>query len=122
MRGQRPRGKAAGDAGDEPLLRLRGDEPELYLEYNAMLIRRVRWALNASPEDIDDACEFAWVQFLRRQPDRDRLWRSWLFETAKRQAWRLAAQRGDTLAIVDVDDPSLAVHSLGASVLECDER
>ena len=82
-------------------------EPELYLEYYAKLLRRVWWAVNASPEDIEDACAFAWVQFLRRQPDRDRPWRSWLFETAKRQAWRLAAQRGDTLAIVDVDDQAV---------------
>jgi DNA-directed RNA polymerase specialized sigma24 family protein len=89
----------------------------LYLEYNAKLIRRVRWAVRASPEDIEDACAFAWVQFLRRQPDRDRPWRSWLLETAKRQAWRFAAQRGDTLAIVDVDDPGL-----GTTVEPADPR
>jgi hypothetical protein len=35
----------------------------LYLEYNAELIRRVLWAVDASPEDIEDACAFAWVQF-----------------------------------------------------------
>jgi RNA polymerase sigma factor (sigma-70 family) len=60
--------------------------------------------VKASREDVEDACAFAWVQFLRRQPDRDRAWRSWLFETAKRQAWTLAARRSETLAIVNVDE------------------
>jgi hypothetical protein len=28
--------------------------------------------VNTSPEFIDDACAFAWAQFIGRQPDRDR--------------------------------------------------
>ncbi len=43
--------------------------------------------------DIEDACSFAWVQFFRYQPSRDREWRGWLFRTAQREAWRLNAQQ-----------------------------
>jgi hypothetical protein len=81
--------------GDEPPIRFRGDEPELFLEFNHELIRKVRSAVRADPADIEDACSFAWVQFFRYQPYRDREWRGWLFRTAQREAWRLNAQHFD---------------------------
>jgi hypothetical protein len=37
---------------------------------------------------IDDACAFAWQQFLLEQPDRERAWRGWLVTTAEREVWR----------------------------------
>ena len=40
---------------------------------------------------IEDACAFAWKQFLERQPPRDEDRRGWLFRTAQRQAWVLEA-------------------------------
>ncbi len=64
-------GTASDEAGDEPPLRLRGDEPELYLEFNHRLIRMVRAAVRAPLDDIEDAYAMAWVAFLRNQPDRD---------------------------------------------------
>jgi DNA-directed RNA polymerase specialized sigma24 family protein len=47
-----------------------------------MVQRRV----NTSPDIVDDACNFAWTEFLRYQPDRDRNWRSWLVTTAQHEA------------------------------------
>jgi DNA-directed RNA polymerase specialized sigma24 family protein len=41
------------------------------------------------PDIVDDACAYAWTQFLHYQPDRNRGWRSWLITTAEREAWRL---------------------------------
>jgi DNA-directed RNA polymerase specialized sigma24 family protein len=38
---------------------------------------------------IEDACAFAWAQFLEHQPDRERNWRGWMLTTATRQAWKL---------------------------------
>ena len=71
----------------------RGDEAELFALYNDDLMRRVRGAVRTSPETIEDACSFAWAQFLRTQPDRDRGWRAWLFVTAQRAAWVLDRER-----------------------------
>ena len=51
--------------GDEPPIRFRGDEADLYLAHNDQLIRDVRAAVRAHPADIEDACAFAWVQFFR---------------------------------------------------------
>ena len=80
------------------------DEPELFLAFNDDLIRHVSHAVRASREDIEDACAFAWVEFLRVQPDREREWRGWLFRTAQRQAWKLNARHADTRAIVNIDE------------------
>ena len=66
-----------------------GDEGLLFLEFNDHLLRRVDALVHAAPQTIEDACAFAWLQFLRRQPDRDGQWKSWLVQTAQREAWRL---------------------------------
>ena len=44
---------------------------------------------NTSPDIVDDACAFAWMQFMRLQADRNRSWRSWLVTVAEREVWRL---------------------------------
>ena len=51
----------------------------------------LRATVNSSLETADDACAFAWVQFMREQPDREQSWRGWLFRVAQREAWRLNA-------------------------------
>jgi DNA-directed RNA polymerase specialized sigma24 family protein len=66
-----------------------GDEAELFREFNARLVRIVGRRTSAPRETVDDACAFAWQQFLQHQPDRDRNWRGWLVTTAEREAWRL---------------------------------
>lgn len=70
--------------GDRP--RLRGDEADLFREYNRRFVRTVQSRTNAPREIVDDACGFAWQQFMRHQPDRDRNWRSRLLTTAEREA------------------------------------
>ena len=84
-------GTEAESGGDEPPIRLRGDELDLYGEFHAELWRTIRATVRAPIETIDDACSFAWMQFLRYQPDRDASWQGWLVTTAQREAWRLNA-------------------------------
>ncbi len=75
----------------EPHVRrpLQGDEAALFESFDRHLRRMVRRKVNTSPDIVDDACAFAWSQFLRYQPDRARAWRSWLVTTAEREALRL---------------------------------
>src|ERR1700752_907019 len=68
----------------------RGDEAELLRAFNAELVRTVAGAVReTTPHTIEDACAYAWAQFMERQPDRELNWRGWLFRTAQRQAWLL---------------------------------
>ena len=97
----------AKDASDrEPPIRFRGDEPELYLAYNHVLNGLIRRDVGAALEDIEDACQFAWIQFFRYQPDRDRNWRAWLYRTAQREAWRLTAVRRSEVSIEPETGPA----------------
>jgi DNA-directed RNA polymerase specialized sigma24 family protein len=66
-----------------------GDEAELFRKFNPHFVRIMQRRTNAPREIVDDACAFAWQQFLQHQPDRDRNWRAWLVTTAEREAWRL---------------------------------
>jgi hypothetical protein len=70
-----------GDSGRPPL---RGDKAELFRDFNHQFVRIVQWRTNAPREIVDDACRFAWQQFMRHQPDRDRNWRAWMITTAER--------------------------------------
>jgi RNA polymerase sigma factor (sigma-70 family) len=74
-------------SGDDA--RFLGDEAELFEEFGRELVRRIRARVNTSPELIEDACAFAWLQFMLYPPDRQRAWRAWLTTTAEREAWRL---------------------------------
>jgi DNA-directed RNA polymerase specialized sigma24 family protein len=74
-------------------IRFRGDEPDLFLKFNRQLVRNVSQVVIADTEDVKDACAFAWLQFLRYQPERDQNWQGWLFRTAQRETWRLTAIR-----------------------------
>ena len=68
----------------------RGDEGELFRDFNDELVRAVTASVRAStPQNIEDACAFARATFMERQPDRDRNWRGWLFRVAQRETWRL---------------------------------
>src|SRR4051812_12021281 len=67
-----------------------GDEAELFRTYNATLMRHVARSLSlADPGVVEDACAFAWMQFMQHQPDRERNWHGWMFRAAQREAWRL---------------------------------
>lgn len=68
---------------------LRGDEAEVYNTHRLALERAVRRAVIAPAACIEDACSFAWLQFLRLQPDRPTVF-AWLRTVAIREAWRLS--------------------------------
>ncbi len=99
------------------LPRTRGDEGELYREFNPTLMRLLASRLyGPSSETVEDACSFAWAQFLQHQPDRDRGWRSWLIQTAQRQAWLIEhearSQTPDALIENQADDGRIVPLSL----------
>jgi RNA polymerase sigma factor (sigma-70 family) len=71
-------------------LRLQGDEAQVFARMRAPLRSVVKRRVDASDESIADACSFAWLQFLRRQPPRDEFLFAWLITTAVRIAWRLS--------------------------------
>src|SRR3954447_25244838 len=82
----------------------RGDEAELFRSYNDELLRTVAANVHhTSPQVIEDACAFAWAQFLQEQPDRDRNWQGWLFRTAQRQAWALNRDESDHVGLRDFE-------------------
>ena len=58
---------------------------------------------HCTPQIIEDACSFAWAEFLRHQPDREHNWRGWIFRTAQRQAWVLAREARDGLPLMSSD-------------------
>jgi RNA polymerase sigma factor (sigma-70 family) len=70
-----------------------GDEADLFREFNPRLARIVQGRTDAPPDIVDDACAFAWQQFMQYQPDRDRHWKAWLVTTAQRELWRLWRQQ-----------------------------
>jgi DNA-directed RNA polymerase specialized sigma24 family protein len=87
---------------------LLGDEAELFQSFHRRLTRIVQHLVNTSPDIVDDACNYAWMEFIRHQPDRDGAWKAWLVTTAQREAWKLdAKERAHTGFEVDVRDDVL---------------
>jgi DNA-directed RNA polymerase specialized sigma24 family protein len=70
---------------------LKGDEADVYRQHHAHLLNVLRAQVNTTDPIREDACSFAWLQFLRLQPERDTAF-SWLCTTAIREAWRLTTQ------------------------------
>src|ERR671937_2874531 len=91
-------------ADERARARPHGDEAELFRAVNDELLRKISGTVNAPPELIEDACAFAWTQFLEHQPDRERSWRGWLFRVAQREAWALARDRRTAVHITDPDE------------------
>jgi hypothetical protein len=82
-------------ADHDPPAPLRGDEATPYRDFNDELMREVgRRVLHDMPDTVEEACAFAWAQFLRRQPSREQNWHGWLFLTAMRQAWAIELTGG----------------------------
>jgi DNA-directed RNA polymerase specialized sigma24 family protein len=69
---------------------LRGDEDRLYRQHHRELHRVVAHAVRAPRELIEDACQTAWANLLRTQPDRYAIF-AWLRVVAIHEAYRLAA-------------------------------
>jgi hypothetical protein len=60
-----------------------GDEADLFRTFNDELMQCIdRSVRDSTPQTIEDACAFAWTEFMRHQPSRDRNWQGWLFRAA----------------------------------------
>lgn len=68
--------------------RPRGDEAELFERYHRRLIRLTAYDVKTSPENIEEACAFAWAQLLSHDVRRDTAF-AWLKQVARREAIRL---------------------------------
>jgi len=97
---------------------LHGDEASLFEANHAQLLKIVRAAVNASPQTIEDACAFAWVQLLRYQPERRHLM-SWLVKVATREAWRLTGQEWQAAADAPALEAATSEEPTTDDRLEC---
>lgn len=90
--GHHPRG-SSGTTG-------RPTEAALYDEYANQLLRIVGSQVRTAQENVEDACHFAWVQYLSRakQIHQDGA-RGWLATTAIRQAWKLDTRQRRELSL-----------------------
>jgi len=69
--------------------RPRGDEADLYDRHHRELMRAVSRHVNAGAALIEDACQYAWLQLLRHQPDRASVF-PWLYVVGVHEAYRLS--------------------------------
>lgn len=81
---------------------LQGDEDSLFEALARELVRIVQRLVNTDPATVDDACQFAWLQLLRCQPNRETV-RPWLITVARNEAIRLdrIRRRYEALSIGD---------------------
>lgn len=74
-----------------------GDEAELYRTLSPRVQRSVRHQVKTSPENVEDACHFAWVAFLRHtEKVRRETALTWLTTTALHEAYKLIARQKRT--------------------------
>jgi RNA polymerase sigma factor (sigma-70 family) len=92
---------------DGPRLTLRGDEHDLYSAQHARLRAVVARAVNTSDANINDACSFAWLRLMTRQPRRATAF-AWLAKVAVREVWRLDRAERARSARADVESPDIA--------------
>src|SRR3954466_8460332 len=98
-----------GDPDREPA-RPRGDEERLYITHANRLRRTVTANVNTSAANIEDACSFAWVQLVAKDPRRDTVF-GWLTTVAIREAIRLDRRDRVTASIDHAADQILATRS-----------
>ncbi len=100
--------------------RLSGDEGDLYALYAERLRRIVRRRVNNVPDAlIDDACQLAWINLMRAQPDRETVL-PWLTVVATREAWKLSTRERRDISLDRVAD--LDSDTVLGEVLLADER
>jgi RNA polymerase sigma factor (sigma-70 family) len=71
-----------------PIPSEQGDEAALFLEHQRFLLRVTARRFGGSQELAEDGCAFAWLQLLRRQPDREAVI-GWLRVVARNEGLRL---------------------------------
>jgi RNA polymerase sigma factor (sigma-70 family) len=86
-----------------------GDEHELFLRYDSTLVQRTKRVTQITAEDAEDAVAFAWIQLLRKQPDRGGNVLAWLTVVARNRAIDLRQERLSKRT-VDIVDTAMFVH------------
>ena len=77
---------------------LRGDESELFRRHPRRLLRLIARDVDAPPQVIEDACAYAWLELVARQPARTNIV-GWLRIVARHKAIRLAQYDRRLLAL-----------------------
>ena len=101
---------------ERPVRPQRGDEHELFVKYAERLRRATTAAIRTSPENVDDACAFAWMTLITNQPDDRQTVFAWLKAVARNRALELdRRERSGREISLDVAnrDSYLAVASHG---------
>ena len=85
-----------------------GDEAELYRMLSPRVLQVVGQRVRTSPENVEDACHFAWVAFLRRS---DAVARgaalAWVTTTAVHEAYKLVKRQQRARSLDQVLDTAL---------------
>ena len=105
-----------GDPVREPA-RPRGDEERLYIAHANRLRRTVTANVNTSAANIEDACSFAWLQLVAKDPRRETVF-GWLAKVAIREAIRLDRRDRGIASIEDAPDHVLATRGADADATE----
>src|SRR3954451_7292976 len=105
-----------GDPVREPA-RPRGDEERLYITYANRLRRTVTANVNTSAANIEDACSFAWLQLVAKDPRRETVF-GWLATVAIREAIRLDRRDCGIASIDDAPEHVLAARGADADAAE----
>jgi RNA polymerase sigma factor (sigma-70 family) len=69
-----------------------GDEADLFASFQHKLVRQLTRHLGGDRHLAEEACAFAWLQLLRRQPDRARIG-GWLYTVGKHEAYAILRRR-----------------------------
>src|SRR3954447_4477426 len=106
-----------GDPNREPA-RPRGDEERLYIAHANRLRRIVTANVNTSVANIEDACSFAWLQLVAKDPRRETVF-GWLARVAIREAIRLDRRDRGRMS---KDDPADYVAQAQSAAADAQER
>lgn len=87
-----------------------GDEAKLFEHHAEPLVRIVQRTLSVPRHVAEDACAFAWMQLLRKQPERESIV-GWLRVVATREALRLIRASGRYAPFEEDPDEPQAVHA-----------
>ncbi|MGH2868398.1 MAG: RNA polymerase sigma factor [Solirubrobacteraceae bacterium] len=86
----------------------------LYLAQQPRLQRQVATLVNTTPENVEDACMFAWMQLLTRQLEEPTTVGSWLLTVARREAIKLDQRARRSHALANEVEPTDPVNRIGA--------
>jgi RNA polymerase sigma factor (sigma-70 family) len=98
-----------------PTLEWREQIAALYLAHQPRLRRQLAALVNTTPENIEDACMFAWMQLLTHQLEEPTTVGSWLLTVARREAIKLDQRRRRSQALHDELEAPDPVDRIGAA-------